>query len=138
MRRIVLDTNVLVAALRSRHGASNELLALVGRDLFTTVISVPLVLEYEEAAHRHIDAVPYSPDEVNEIINFICAHSEPQAIYYLWRPHLPDPKDDHVLEVAVAGQCDTIVTFNLRDFRGAELFGIQPLTPSSSLKEIRP
>jgi putative PIN family toxin of toxin-antitoxin system len=138
MRRIVFDTNVLIAALRSRHGASNKLFTLVGRKMFTTVISVPLVLEYEEASHRQIDALPYSIDEVDEIIDFVCAHSEPQAVYYLWRPLLPDPEDDHVLEVAVAGRCDTIVTFNQRDFRGAELFGIQVLTPSSFLKEMQP
>lgn len=136
MRRIVLDTNVLVAGLRSRRGASNKLLNLIARGFFATVVSGPLVFEYEEVTRRHIDPIPYSADEVKEIIDFICAHSEARPVYYLWRPFLRDLNDDHVLEVAVVGQCDTIVTFNLRDFVGVDQFGIRAITPSSFLKEI--
>ena len=137
MRRVVFDTNVLVAAVRSRHGASNELLSLVGQGKFITVVSVPLVLEYEDAVMRQVSDVPYTAEELYEIIDFVCAHSEPQAIYYLWRPYLSDPGDDHVLELAVAARCDTIITFNVRDFAGTERFAIQVQTPRSFLKEIR-
>lgn len=136
MRRIVLDTNVLVAALRSRSGRSNRLLSLVGTDRFATAISVPLVLEYEDAAMRQIEALIYTADEVGELIDYICWASEATPIYYLWRPLLPDPKDDLVLEVAVASQCDTIVTFNHRDFKGAGTFGLKIQTPAEFLKEI--
>jgi putative PIN family toxin of toxin-antitoxin system len=138
MRRVVIDTNVLIAGLRSRHGASNKLLSLIGTNMFVTAISVPLVLEYEEATQRHAGVLPYSRDELNEIVDFICAHSEAHPIYYLWRPSLPDPKDHHVLEIAVAAQCDTIITFNRADFKGIHRFGIQVQTPGAFLKEVNP
>ena len=136
MRRIVIDTNVLVSGLRSRHGASNKLLSLIGTDMFVTAISVPLMLEYEEAALRQVDALSLSRGEVIEIVDFICAHSEEQPIYYLWRPSLPDPKDHHVLEIAVAARCDTIVTFNRADFPDVDRFGIRLQTAGAFLKEI--
>lgn len=73
-----------------------------------------------------------------EIVDFICAHSEPHPIHYLWRPFLPDPKDHHVLEVAVAAQCDTIITFNASDFPGMDRFGIRVQRPGEFLKEVNP
>jgi predicted nucleic acid-binding protein len=91
MRPIVLDTNVLVSALRSRRGRSNKLVSLVGSETFDLVISVPLVLEYEDAALRQIDALVYTPEEVREVIDFLCWAGEATPIYYLWRPFLPDP-----------------------------------------------
>ncbi len=94
MRRIVLDTNVVVAALRSRRRASNKLLSLVGSGRFDAVISVPLVLEYEDVLLRQLEHLPYTADEIREIIDYLCAACEPQAIYYLWRPILRDPKED--------------------------------------------
>jgi putative PIN family toxin of toxin-antitoxin system len=137
MRRIVLDTNVLVSALRSRRGRSNQLVSLVGSEAFELVISVPLVLEYEDAALRRVDALVYSPDEVREIIDFLCWAGEATPIYYLWRPFLRDPKDDLVLEAAVAGRCDAIVTFNQRDFKGVDKFGLQVRTPGAFLEELK-
>jgi putative PIN family toxin of toxin-antitoxin system len=136
MRRIVLDTNVLISALRSRRGRSNQLVSLVGSETFDLVISVPLVLEYEDAALRQIDALLYTAEEVREIIDFLCWAGEATPIYYLWRPFLPDPKDDLVLEAAVAGRCDTIVTFNQRDFKGVDKFGLQVRTPRAFLEEL--
>ena len=136
MRRVVLDTNVLVSALRSRRGASNRLLGLLGSGRVELVISVPLMLEYEYALSSMLKDLVYSESEVNEIIDFICAASEHQLIYYLWRPFLKDPRDDHVLEVAVAGSCEAILTYNTRDFRRVEQFGLQVLTPREFLKQI--
>ena len=136
VRRVVVDTNVLVAALRSRRGRSNRLISLVGAGRFRTVITVPLVLEYEDAALRQEAFLSYSAEEVREIIDFICRAAEPTEVYYLWRPFLPDPKDDLVLEAAVAGRCDTIVTFDARHFRGVELFGLELRTPRAFLEEI--
>lgn len=136
MRRIVIDTNVLMAALRSRRGRSNRLLSLVGAGRFQTVISAPLILEYEDVALRQLGSLIYTVGEIHEIIDFICRVAKPTEIFYLWRPFLPDPKDDLVLEAAVAGQCDTIVTFNQRDFRGIERFGLQLRTPRTFLEEI--
>ncbi|MGH9380392.1 MAG: putative toxin-antitoxin system toxin component, PIN family [Thermoanaerobaculia bacterium] len=136
MRRVVVDTNVLIAALRSLRGRSNRLLSLVGARRFETVITVPLVLEYEDAALRQLSSLSYTADEVREIIDFICSAAEPTEIYYLWRPLLADPGDELVLEAAVAGRCDTIVTFNQRHFRGVEQFGLELRTPGAFLEEI--
>jgi predicted nucleic acid-binding protein len=95
-----------------------------------------LVLEYEDAALRQIDALLYTPDEVREIIDFLCWAGEATPIYYLWRPFLRDTKDDLVLEAAVAGRCDTIVTFNQRDFNGVDKFGLQVRTSRAFLEEL--
>lgn len=85
---------------------------------------------------RQIEKLTYSADEVGEIISYLCATCERQLIYYLWRPFLRDPKDDHVLEVAVAGSCDTIVTYNGRDFRGVDRFGLKVQPPREFLLQI--
>lgn len=99
-------------------------------------ISGPLVLEYESVALRQLESLIYTTEEVQEIIDFLCWAARPTQIFYLWRPWLRDPQDDLVLEAAVAGQCDTIVTFNQRDFRGIERFGLQAQTPRMFLEEI--
>jgi predicted nucleic acid-binding protein len=109
---------------------------MIGQDRFEMVISVPLVLEYEDAVVRDLTALRYTSAEVREILDFICWAAEPTSIYYLWRPFLPDPKDDLVLEAAVAGRCDTIVTFNHRDFIGIDKFGLRARTPREFLEEL--
>jgi putative PIN family toxin of toxin-antitoxin system len=136
MRRIVIDTNVFVAALRSRRGRSNRLVGLVSAERFETIISVPLILEYEDAALRLPDTLSYTAAEIREILDYICSVAVATPIYYLWRPFLPDPKDDMVLEAAVAGGCDTIVTFNASDFRGIGQFGLRSMTPRDFLEEL--
>jgi len=137
MRRVVIDTNVLAAAMRSSFGAAFKLVALVGEsDKFTIHVSVPLVLEYEEVLSRS-DVVPFaSPQEIRKFINYLCSVAVPCEIYYLWWPHLRDPDDEMILEVAVAGGCDTIVTYNSRDFVGAETLGIRVRSPKEFLVEI--
>jgi predicted nucleic acid-binding protein len=102
------------------------------------VISVPLVLEYEGAALRQVESMVYNRDEVGEMIDYLCGHAEATPIYYLWRPLLSDPKDDMVLEAAVAGRCDTIVTFNVRDFVGSDTFGVRIQRPNEFLQELKP
>jgi len=67
----------------------------------------------------------------------ICRLSEHQKIYFLWRPYLTDPGDDHILEVAVASGTKTIVTHNIKDFKGSDKFGIRTITPKKLLEEIR-
>lgn len=134
--RIVIDTNVLVAALRSRRGASFKLLSLIGGRRFEVNVSVPLVLEYEDAGKRISHEVGLSHADIDDALDYVCRTSRHRRIFFLWRPFLSDPKDDHVLELAVESACDFIVTHNVRDFRGAERFGLRVVTPHEFLKVI--
>jgi putative PIN family toxin of toxin-antitoxin system len=134
--QIVIDTNVLVSALRSKRGASFRLLRLLGDSRFEINLSVPLVIEYEKAAKGTVRRGGLSAREIDDILDFLCAVARHREIYYLWRPLLRDPKDDMVLELAVAGGCDFIVTYNQRDFIGTEEFGIGVLTPKEFLQRI--
>ena len=134
--RVVLDTNVVVAGLRSRRGASFRLLAEVGRGKFEIALSVPLVLEYEDALLRHGSVSGLSRADVDAVLDYFCSVGHLQSIFFLWRPLLPDPKDDLVLELAVAAGCKTVVTFNIRDFRGAEGLGVSAQRPGDFLKAI--
>jgi putative PIN family toxin of toxin-antitoxin system len=131
--RVVVDTNVVVAGLRSRRGASFHLLAEVGKGRFEIALSVPLVLEYEDALLRHSEVTTLGPAEVDAVLDYFCKVAHLQRIFYLWRPVLPDPKDDLVLELAVAARCQSIITYNLRDFVGAEEFGVSVLEPGPFL-----
>lgn len=133
-RHVVIDTNVLLSAMRSRLGASFRLLSLVDSGKFETSISVALLLEYEEVLLRNVPLL--SKHEVEDLLDYLCAITHHQTPFYLWRPLLRDPNDDMVVEVAVAGGCDCIVTFNGRDFAGVEKFGIRVITPREFLIEI--
>lgn len=137
MSRVVLDTSVLVAAIRSRRGASFELISRMAGGEFEVAVSVALVLEYETTLLRHLSASLLNERDVYDLIDFICAIAVRQRIFFLWRPFLRDPMDDLVLELALAAQCDAIVTHNVRDFRGAEKLGVRVLTPGRFLQELR-
>ena len=132
----MIDTNVLVAALRSRNGASFRLLSIVDSGRFEIAVSVPLVLEYEAAAKKHLRATGLSPSDVDAVIDYICSIAQHCKIYYLWRPFLPDPKDDMVLELAVVSNASYIVTYNAADFKGIEGFGLRAITARDFLREI--
>jgi len=134
--QIVIDTNVFVAALRSRRGASHRLFMLIGSEKFGINVSVPLILEYEDVAKRFLADIPLTEQEVDDVIDYICAVANRKKISYLWRPFLRDSRDDMVLELAVAAGCDCIVTYNRRDFQGVECFGLEVMTPKEFLKEI--
>ena len=134
--RVVIDTNVLIAALRSKRGASFKLLSLIGKKKFEFALSVPLVLEYEDVAFRQADEVRISVKAITAIIDRLCFYAELREIFFLWRPYLPDPKDDMLLEIAVAAQCNFIVSYNKRDFAGIERFGLRVLTSKEFLAHI--
>lgn len=129
---VVLDTSVLESALRSRRGASFAVLSMVGAGAFDIAVSTPLVLEYEAVLTR----AGRNPRTVADVIDYLCAVGIRQRIFYLWRPGLPDPADDMVLELAVAADCGAIVTHNRRDFRAAAAFGVRVLGPAELLREI--
>ena len=107
--QIVIDTNVFVAAQRSKRGASAKLISLVGTDRFDIHVSVPLVLEYEEVLLRQRGELNLTQEDVADLIDAICALATHKDIYFLWRPYLRDRKDELVLELAVAAQCDYII-----------------------------
>lgn len=135
--QIVLDTNVFVAALRSQNGASWKLLSLIDSGKFQLNVSVPLVIEYEDAAKRLIGKrTRLSHNDIDDIIDYLCSVANRRVIFYLWRPFLNDPKDDMVLELAVAAGCEIIVSYNKKDFIGVDQFGIRVLTALEFLREI--
>jgi putative PIN family toxin of toxin-antitoxin system len=134
---IVIDTNVIIAALRSKRGASNKLLSLVGTKRFEIHDSVALILEYEDVLQRQRNELGLSEDEVSIFIDSLCALAHHHQIYFLWRPYLSDVNDDLVLELAVSANCEYILTHNIRDFKGSERFGIQAITPKEFLQIIR-
>jgi putative PIN family toxin of toxin-antitoxin system len=136
MLKIVIDTNVLISALRSKRGASHKLLMLAGSGKFRTALSVPLVLEYEEVAGRFASEIDLTLSDIRDIIDYLCKSAEYAKIFYLWRPFLKDPDDDMLLELAVSAGCDVIVTYNKKDFKGAEQFGIRIMTAKEFLQEI--
>jgi putative PIN family toxin of toxin-antitoxin system len=133
---VVLDTNILIAALRSRRGASYRLLMLVGTGAFDIAISVPLVLEYEATAKRVVETDCWMEQDTEAVIDYICSVAKHQQIFYLWRPFLRDAKDDMVLELAIAAECDAIITYNKADFRGVERFGIRVMDAREFLAEL--
>jgi len=132
----VLDSSVLVAALRSRQGASFELLRRLRARRFTVAISVPLALEYEAVLVRHAGELGLAHSEVVGLVDYLCEVGKRHDIHFLWRPTLTDPRDEFVLELAVAAGCDAIVTFNVRDFAGAQRFGVAVMTPAAFLQRM--
>jgi predicted nucleic acid-binding protein len=133
MVRAVLDTNVVVSALRSRRGPAFRLLSLVGTGRFEIGLSVALALEYDEVARR---ASPVSAGELDTILACLCSEAHKQRIFFLWRPSTPDPGDEMVLDLAVACRASHLVTFNVRHFSGATQFGIRVSRPHEFLAEI--
>lgn len=133
----ILDTNVLIAALRSPFGASYQLVARVGTGAFDLELSVPLVLEYESVAKRDLPALGLTAADVDAVLDFLCRAGRHRPIYFHWRPALPDPQDDLVLELAVAAGCPVVVTHNVRHFAGAERFGVTPVRPRDFLATLR-
>jgi predicted nucleic acid-binding protein len=134
--QIVIHKNVLVPALRSSRGASYKLLSMVGTAKFEINVSVPLVLEYEDVTKRLMDELPLSEEDVDAIIDYLCAVGNRREVSYLWRPTLGDPRDEMVLELAVTAGCDFIVTYNKRDFEAAERFGSRVVTPREFLEQL--
>ena len=134
--RIVLDTNVLYAGLYSSKGASYKILQMIDEDKLTPVISTTLLFEYEDILKRNQGVLGLSSLEIEKILDYFCMRSEHQKIYFLWRPFLPDPKDDHLLELAIDSETKFIVTHNTKDFKGLEKFGIKSVTPKKLIKEM--
>jgi putative PIN family toxin of toxin-antitoxin system len=136
---LVLDTAVMVAAIRSNAGASHRLLVGGLNERFTMLVSVPLLIEYEAVMTRpgHLIASRLSVADVGTLLDAVAAIAEPVRLDFLWRPVLNDADDDMVLETAVNGRSDAVVTFNWRHFTPVtKQFGIDVLTPAEIINQM--
>lgn len=133
---IILDTNVLFAGLYSSQGASFQVLDKIDLEEIRPVLSTTLLFEYEDVLRRNRAKLLLADAQIDAVLDNLCFLSDHQTIHFLWRPYLKDPKDDHVLEVAVASATPLIVTHNLRDFRGCGAFGIEAITPKELLERM--
>lgn len=136
--KVVLDTNVLVAAARSRQGASFALVHLIPSPRFTICLSVGLYCEWQDVLTRPANLPPGSTsDDVLAFLRYVAGQAHLQEIHFLWRPFLNDPDDDMVLELAFAAGCRHIITHNGKDFHGSERLGVTVLTPREFLNQVR-
>lgn len=134
----VLDTSVLVAGLRSKRGASFQVLRAIRSGNIRIAVSVALVLEYESVLLRP-GLIPYfTADELRRIVDSLCKLADFQQVFYAWRPFLPDPDDDLILELAVAASAGFVITHNISDFQGSDSMGVRAITPATTLDIIRP
>lgn len=137
--RMVLDTDVIVAAMRSPSGASAGLLDAAADGRVRLLANVALILEYEAACKRaeHVAASGLGVSETELFVDAVAALATPVESHFVWRPQLRDPADEMVLEAAVNGRADAIVTFNLRDYANVpERFGVRLFLPREAYKRI--
>jgi putative PIN family toxin of toxin-antitoxin system len=139
MHRVVLDTNVLVAASRSRLGASFALLGLLRQRRFVALVSVPLMLEYEAVLKRpeQLQASGRSAVQTDAFLDAVSLLLEPVELHFLWRPQLRDPADEMVLETALNGRADALITLNERDFQAALPFKLPVTSPGALLRQLQ-
>jgi putative PIN family toxin of toxin-antitoxin system len=135
--RVVLDTSVLVAAARSRQGASFALVRSIPSLQFQPCLSVSLYTEWQEVLTRPQNLPSgLTADDALGFLRYLASQSHLQEIYFLWRPFLADADDDMVLELALAARCQYIITHNVSDFVGAEQLGVAALSPGNFLNLI--
>lgn len=138
--KIVIDTSVFVSALISRNGEAIEILRLALQGRLKPQMSTKLFLEYESLLNREeIKNISHiSTSEAEELLNALLSVSQWNQIYYLWRPNLADEADNHIIELAVASNAGTIITYNTKDFRNKQLsFNIAIVTPNEFLRSIK-
>jgi putative PIN family toxin of toxin-antitoxin system len=135
--RVVLDTCVLFSALRSSAGASFRLISSLPSAKFTPVVSAPVFFEYEEVLSRPGQFPHLAAQDIQDFLDYVASVAEHQRVNFLWRPLLQDPDDDMILEAAVSGSVQVIVTHNLRDFAGCERFGVSVLSPSELIRRLK-
>lgn len=138
-RRVVLDTNVLVAASRSRLGASFALLRSLRQARFTALVSVPLMLECEAVLTRpeQLAASGRSAAMTQAFLDALTLRMEPVHLHYLWRPQLRDAADEMVLETALNGSAHALVTLNIADFGPASRFNLALMTPGAFYRQLQ-
>jgi putative PIN family toxin of toxin-antitoxin system len=137
--KVVFDTSVIVSSARSRNGASNRLLQMANARSIQMLAAPALFLEYEEVLRReeHRAVHGMSEEGLSAFLIGLAAIIEPVRVYYQWRPQMQDADDEMVLETAINGRADAIVTHNVRDFiRAASRFNLRVVSPGSLLKEV--
>ena len=117
-------------------GASYRILELVRRGRLQPALSVALVIEYEMVLKRHAEQLGLGARDIDAVVDYLCMVGHRQAIHFLWRPALRDPRDELLLELAVAAHCEHVITHNVRDFAGSEQFGVTAITPRDYLSRI--
>lgn len=136
--RVVLDTNVLVAAARSRQGASFALVSSIPSPAFHPCLSVALYAEWQHVLTRPENLPPgQTPEDALDFLRYLANQSHLQAIHFLWRPFLEDADDDMLLELAFAAGCRHIITHNVKDFQRSEQLGVTAIGPREFLNLIR-
>ena len=139
MRRLIIDSNVLTSAFRSRSGASFALIELVRRERIRMLATPPLFLEYEDVLKRpeQLAVSGLSLADVDIALNALAALIEPVETHLSWRPQLPDPDDEMVLEAAINSRADALVTYNTVHFRvAAARFGLRLARPADVIREV--
>lgn len=135
--KIVLDTSVLVAATRSRQGASHRLLSMLPSARFDVALSVSLYMEWTAVMTRPEHLPPgMTHADAEAFLRYLASICALQDIHFLWRPFLRDPNDDMVLECAVASGSRHVVTHNVRDFAGTCELGVHAITPADFLRQL--
>ncbi len=140
MHRIVLDTSVVVAGLRTRSGAGNAVLRLVASRRLVLLATPPLFLEYEDVLKRPEQRLAHglAPPDIDVFLAELAALVEPVEVHFLWRPQVRDPNDEMVLEAAINGWADALVTYNVADFATVgDRFAIPILRPPEVLRRVR-
>ncbi len=140
IRRVVLDTSVIVSALRSRSGAGNAVLRLIANGRLLLLATPPLFLEYEAVLNRPEQRLSHglNAEEIDEFLKELAALIEPVEVHFQWRPQLRDPKDEMVLEAAINGRAEALISYNISDFASAgDQFGIPVVHPADLLRKVR-
>ena len=140
VERVVLDTSVVVAALRTREGTGNAVLRLVANRRLRALATSPLFLEYEDVLKRPEQRIAHglTPDRIDEFLAELAGLIEPINVRFLWRPQVRDPSDEMVLEAGINGRADALVTYNIRDFeRAGRRFEVVILSPPDLLKMVK-
>ena len=134
----MIDSNVIISALKSSAGASFQLIARLRSGAFKTAVTAPLVFEYQDFASRPGLLPHLTKVEINSFLDWLVSVSSLHKVHFLWRPLLRDPKDDMVLEAAMACSADFLVTHNLSDFKPAASLGVSVVTPAELLSKLPP
>ncbi len=133
LMRAVIDTNVILAGLRSSRGSSHAVLRAMRNDRFTAVVTPATMLEYEDVLRRPALLPHFSRSEVEQFLDWFVFKASRHTVYFRWRPSLPNAGDEHILEAAIAGGASHIVTFNVKDLAAAATLGISVVQPAAFL-----